>query len=103
MENRMVKRNTKINYNLDLIKNRSLELVISRIEKLLNEREDFCHCEVCVIDLIAYVLNNITPLYTTSLLDPFENKKIETINEEIERAIKEGIKRIKEHPHHIDD
>ena len=99
----MVKRNTKINYNLDLIKNRSLELVISRIEKLLNEREDFCHCEVCVIDLIAYVLNNITPLYTTSLLDPFENKKIETINEEIERAIKEGIKRIKEHPHHIDD
>jgi len=99
----MVKRNTKINYNLDLIKNRSLELVISRIEKLLNERDDFCHCEVCVIDLIAYVLNNITPLYTTSLLDPFENKKIETINEEIERAIKEGIKRIKEHPHHIDD
>ena len=99
----MVKRNTKINYNLDLIKNRSLELVISRIEKLLNERDDFCQCEVCVIDLIAYVLNNITPLYTTSLLDPFENKKIETINEEIERAIKEGIKRIKEHPHHIDD
>ncbi len=99
----MVKRNTKINYNLDLIKNRSLELVISRIEKLLNERDDFCHCEVCVIDLIAYVLNNITPLYTTSLLDPFENKKIETINEEIERAIKEGIKRIKEHPHHIDE
>ncbi|MHA1215691.1 MAG: late competence development ComFB family protein [Candidatus Hodarchaeales archaeon] len=99
----MVKRDTKMNYNLDLIKNRSLEIVISRIEKLLNERDDFCHCEVCVIDLIAFVLNNITPLYTTSLLDPFENKKIEIINGEIEKAMKEGIKRIKEHPHHIED
>ena len=88
-------------YDLDKIINRSAELVYRRVEKLLEERNDFCKCENCVLDLIAYTLNHVTPLYMTSLLGPLDDgRKEKKINTEIEVALEAGIKRIKAHPHH---
>jgi len=57
-------------YNLENLKNRSAELVFARVEKLLEENNELCQCEDCVLDLIAYTLNHVTPLYGTSLIDP---------------------------------
>jgi competence protein ComFB len=89
-------------YDLENLRNISAEKVLKRVEKLLYERSDFCHCEDCVLDLIAYTLNHVTPMYGTSLLGPLHpnrerEKKIEV---EIDLAIREGLKRIKQHPHH---
>jgi competence protein ComFB len=89
-------------YDLGHLRNRSAEMVFARIETFLAEREDFCHCEQCVLDLLAYVLNHVTPMYGTSLLDPFvpnpaREKKV-TI--EIDLALKAGAKRVAEHPNH---
>jgi competence protein ComFB len=89
-------------YNIENLRNRSAEKVLNRLESILEDKQNFCHCEECVLDLIAYVLNHVTPLYGTSLLGPLhpnkdKEKKVEI---EIDLAIKAGIKKITEHPHH---
>jgi competence protein ComFB len=89
-------------YNLESIRNRTKELVYERIEELLMDRDDLCSCETCVLDLVAFTLNRVTPRYTTSLLgdlhpDRVLEKKIEV---EIELALNAGIKQLQVHPHH---
>jgi competence protein ComFB len=89
-------------YNLDNLRNRSAEIVSARVEEFLGEHCDFCHCEQCVLDLLAYVLNHVTPMYGTSLLDPFSPNpdQIKKLDIEIELAIRAGAKRVSEHPNH---
>lgn len=89
-------------YSLENLKNRSLDLVFEQVEKLLDERDDFCHCQECVLDLIAYTLNRVTPLYGTSLLGPLHpnREKEKKVQIEIDLAINAGIKRITARPHH---
>jgi competence protein ComFB len=91
-------------YSLENLINRSADIVFERIEELLDKRDDFCHCQECVLDLIAYTLNRVTPLYGTSLLGPLHpnREKEKKIQIEIDLAINAGIKRITKHPHHED-
>jgi len=95
----------KEQYNLEKLRNRSSEMVLMRIEKLLEERDDFCHCEECVLDLVAFTLNHVTPLYSNSLLNPLHpnKEKLRKIQIEIDLAIQAGLKRITRHPHHEED
>ena len=89
-------------YNLDLLKRESETLVFERIGRLLDERSDFCKCEQCILDLVAYVLNNVSPLYGASLigsLDPHQ-AKIKRVKGEIEVAIREGLKKVSKNPNH---
>ena len=89
-------------YNIDNLRNRSAEMVFKKLEQILEKTEDFCNCEECVLDLIAYVLNHVTPLYGTSLLGPLhpDKDKEKKLEIEIDLAIKAGIRKISEHPHH---
>jgi len=89
-------------YELENIRNESRELVCERVEKLLEERDDFCKCESCVLDLIAFVLNRVTPRYTTSMLgdlhpDGVLERKIQV---EIDLGLRAGLERLQKHPHH---
>jgi competence protein ComFB len=89
-------------YGLEKIRNESKELVYERVEKLLGERDDFCKCEICVLDLVAFVLNRVTPRYTTSMLgnlhpDGILMKKIQL---EIDLALQAGLRQLRKHPHH---
>ena len=89
-------------YNIENLKNRSAEIVLNKLETVLEKTDDFCHCEECVLDLIAYTLNHVTPLYGTSLLGPLHpnKEKEKKVEIEIDLAMKAGIKKITEHPHH---
>ena len=87
-------------YNLEQVRNRSEDLVFKKIEELKAEREDYCGCESCVLDLTAYTLNHVTPLYGTSLLGPLHSNKEGKVQEEIDEAVEDGLKRIAENPHH---
>lgn len=91
-------------YNISNLKNRSAEKVFNKLETILEKTNDFCNCEVCVLDLIAYTLNRVTPLYETSLLGPLHprKEKEKKVEIEIDLAIKAGIKKITKHPHHED-
>ena len=92
----------KERYNLEKLRNRTSEIVFERIGKLLEERDDFCHCETCVLDLVAFTLNHVTPLYSTSLLGPLHpnKEKLRKVQIEIDLAIQAGLKRISKNPHH---
>ena len=90
------------NYNVQSIRNETAELVYDRVEKLLQETESFCSCETCVLDLVAFALNRVTPRYSTSFLgdlhpDRVKEKKLQV---EIDLALHAGLKQLREHPHH---
>ena len=89
-------------YDLGKIRNRSAEAVHRKIEELLERGKGFCRCEDCVLDLVAYVLNHVTPSYATSLLDPLHpnGERVKKIAVEIDLAINAGMKKISSHPHH---
>ncbi len=89
-------------YNLVNLTNRSADLVFKRVERFLEENEDFCHCEECVLDLIAFTLNHVSPIYETSLLAPLQpnRARIKKVQVEIDLALQAGLKRVTENPHH---
>lgn len=89
-------------YDFEKLRNRTMEMVLDKIGSLLEERDDVCQCENCVLDLVAYTLNHVTPLYGTSLLDPLHpnRAKEKKVQIEIELAINTGLKRIARNPHH---
>ncbi len=88
-------------YNLDGIGNRSEQIVWEVIERLVDTRA-MCTCEECVLDLVAWTLNHVTPQYYTSPLtplnpDPARERRIQV---EVDLAIASGLKKLKAHPHH---
>jgi len=89
-------------YDLESIRNESKELVYERIEKLLEERDDFCKCETCMLDLVAFTLDRVTPRYTTSMLGDLHPDRVleKKIQVEIDLALRAGLKQLREHPHH---
>ncbi len=89
-------------YNLESIGNRSEQIVWEAVGRLVEEGTAMCTCEECVLDLVAWTLNHVTPQYYTSLLtplnpDPARERKMRV---EVDLAIASGLKKLKAHPHH---
>ena len=89
-------------YDLGRMRNEAAEQVYDRVERLLEERNTICKCENCVLDLVAFTLNRVTPRFSTSVLgdlhpDEVKRKKLQV---EIDLALHAGIERVQEHPHH---
>jgi competence protein ComFB len=89
-------------YDLESIGNRSEQMVHEAIEELVEEGTALCTCQECVLDLVAWTLNHVTPQYYTSLLaplnpDPARERKLRL---EVDLAIASGLKKLKAHPHH---
>jgi len=96
--------NVAASYDLEILQNRAMEMVVKSTGTFLDAHGEFCRCDQCVFDLLAFTLNHVTPLYATSLLgslsgNPRLQQKIEI---EIEMALEEGAKRISRHPNHLD-
>jgi competence protein ComFB len=89
-------------YHLDLLRNRTAEIVHRRVEQFLQEHPEFCRCEQCVLDLLAYVLNHVDPMYGTSLLDPFEPNpaREKRVRIQIDLSLKAGARKVTAAPNH---
>jgi len=89
-------------YNLDTIRNKTAELVYEKVEELLAGTVDLCRCEICVLDLVAFTLNRVSPRYVTSMLGNLRpNVAAEKrLMVEIELALRAGLRQLKAHPHH---
>jgi len=89
-------------YHLDLLRNRTAEIVHRRVEQFLQENPEFCRCEQCVLDLLAYVLNHVDPMYGTSLLDPFEPNpaREKKVRVQIDLSLKAGARKVTAAPNH---
>jgi competence protein ComFB len=96
--------NIAARYNLDNLENLGMRLVLARVGEYLEEHPRFCRCEQCVLDLLAYTLNHVSPVYRTSLLGPLTGsdpmrKKLEL---EIGIALDEGALRVERNPNHVE-
>jgi hypothetical protein len=89
-------------YDLDSIRNEAAEVVYQRVQQLLDSQPQLCQCRTCVLDLVAFTLTRVSPRYSTSLLGdlhPDKNREKRT-QVEIDLALRAGLKRLREHPHH---
>jgi competence protein ComFB len=89
-------------YDVQSIGNRSEQVVWEAVGRLVEEGTAMCTCEECVLDLVAWTLNHVTPQYYTSLLtplnpDPARDRKVRV---EVDLAVASGLKKLKAHPHH---
>jgi len=89
-------------YNLEGIRNHTAERVQERVQALLEAEPAVCRCPTCVLDLVAFTLNRVSPQYSTSILgdlhpNPTRQKKFQV---EIDLALQAGLKRLAAHPHH---
>jgi hypothetical protein len=95
--------NIAARYNTENLENLGMRLALARLGDYLDEHPGFCRCETCVLDLLAYALNHVSPVYRTSLLgplsgrDPMRNK----LEIEIDIALDEGALRIGRNPNHV--
>jgi competence protein ComFB len=89
-------------YHLELLRNRTAEIVYRRVEQFLQEHPEFCPCEQCVLDLLAYVLNHVDPMYGASMLDPFEPDPVreQRVRIQIDLALKAGARKVTATPNH---
>lgn len=89
-------------YDLDSLRNRSEQIVAEAIGRLVEEGTVMCTCPECVLDLMAWTLNHVTPQYRTSLLAPLTPDLTleKRMRVEVDLAISAGLKRLKAHPHH---
>ena len=59
----------KDKYSFDNLENEGERLVLEELEKQLEDdsNAEVCKCKDCVVDMAAFALNNIRPMYRSSL------------------------------------
>ena len=96
----------KILFGCDLssIENLNEELVIEMMEKIINDDNTICKCQLCIEDIYALSLNKIKPLYVQSTfkertLKGYDLKKI-LDKELVGKTINDAIATISGNPNH---
>ena len=60
----------KENYDFSILQNEAERMVVAELERRLAELADpsICLCQDCVLDMAAFALNSLKPVYRVSLL-----------------------------------
>ena len=96
----------KILFGCDLssIENLNEELVIEIMEKIINDDNTICKCQLCIEDIYALSLNKIKPLYVQSTFkeSTFKGYDLKKIldKELVGKAINDAIATISGNPNH---
>ncbi len=96
----------KILFGCDLssIENLNEELVIEMMEKIINDNNTICKCQLCIEDIYAFSLNKIKPLYVQSTFkeSTFKGYDLKKIldKELVGKAINDAITTISGNPNH---
>lgn len=88
-------------YNFDVLENEAENLVITELERqlALEGNENVCSSEECVLDMAAYALNNVPPMYRATLLGRIYAPELDQEHhDEVERAVKEAVRIVRENP-----
>jgi competence protein ComFB len=94
----------KDEYSFENLVNESENLVIGEMERqlALKKNQNNCRCEDCILDIAAFALNSLMPLYRVSLMGNLyaENAKMTPYAEEVKAAVAAAILRVKANPSH---
>ena len=88
-------------YDLSALDNEAEKLVIRELERQLElpENADVCREEECILDMAAYALNHVTPLYRATLLGRLYAPALDEAHaEEVRRAVGEAIEQVRNNP-----
>lgn len=91
-------------HDLSGIININEELVIEFIELILNEDETICRCQLCIEDIYALSLNQLTPMYVQSSFkdrifsESDLTKKIDKGH--VENIVRAAISKVSKNPYH---
>ena len=91
-------------YDFEFLVNEAERLVLEQLEKQLMETNsaEVCTCQDCVLDMAAFALNNVKPLYRVSLLGTLYARALEgsEYEQEIASAVTRAISRVSANPSH---
>jgi len=92
-------------YTFDLLVNEAERLVVSELERQLDEKkpDTICLCNDCILDMAAYGLNLVKPLYRVSLLGSLYTQRAmewDTYSDSIRLAVTQSIDKISKNPSH---
>lgn len=92
------------NYDFSILVNESENLVIEELDRQLKELNDpgICTCQDCILDMAAYALNSIKPLYRVSLLGRIYAQALDSGDnaEQVKKAVQKAIQIVHAHPSH---
>ncbi len=88
-------------YNFEYLENEAEELVKEALGKEMEKDNTICDCQDCILDIVGFALNNVRPLYKTSLKGSlYTTVPDEKYLESLQRAVQLAIKKIKANPSH---
>lgn len=94
----------KRKHDFSLLTNEAESMVIEELGVKLESEEfkDGCACQDCVLDMAAYALNHLKPIYRVSLLGSMYAHSMGegSYKSEVERSVVEAIRKIRENPSH---
>ncbi|MFW6223391.1 MAG: late competence development ComFB family protein [Spirochaetota bacterium] len=91
----------KDQYNFDYLENEAESMVVEELERqlALQENTGVCRTEECVLDMAAYALNHVPPLYRATLLGRVYRPALdEKHHGEVRAAVAEAIRVVRENP-----
>jgi competence protein ComFB len=91
-------------YDFGILVNEAERMVTEELERQLAERNDpsICLCEECVIDMAAFALNAVRPVYRVSLLGTMYAHAMDggAFSKEVRTAVAAAISRVHANPAH---
>jgi competence protein ComFB len=91
----------KDEYNFDDLENEAENMVVEELERqlALEENGGVCRTEGCVLDMAAYALNHVPPLYRATLLGRVYRPALDEEHYgEVRDAVAEAIRVVRENP-----
>lgn len=96
----------KEKYDTGDLENRVEELFFMELHKLIEgESVDFCHCDICLQDIAAIVLNRVPSKYENNFVDKTEpseeeRAKLEALRQRVVDQLSSAIDLVTKKPHH---
>ncbi len=91
-------------HDFSLLVNEAEHLVVEELGKALESEAfaDVCQCHDCVLDMAAYALNHLKPVYRVSLLGSMYAHSMGegSFREEVKKNVEEAVRKIHENPSH---
>jgi competence protein ComFB len=91
-------------YDFSILANEGERMVIQELGARIDSGEypGICTCQDCVLDMAAYALNKLKPLYRVSLLGSLYTQSMDggDYGRQVAEAVEEAIARISQNPSH---
>ncbi len=91
-------------YDFSILVNEAERMVTDELERQLAEKADpkICVCQDCILDMAAFALNALKPIYRVSLLGTMYAHAMDegAYKKEVGKAVAAAVKKVSANPSH---